>query len=130
LFVVVGPFEKRDQFAVTVKWNETPGEFDLRPQGFHGDIRLQRIWGCKNGEDFWDLEPEITAVGLRIMQYFNEHGKFEPYPDPVPIDEALLRVPPAVDDALSQLAEFGMPHLKKVVEANNVPWPRVPGTQY
>jgi hypothetical protein len=127
LYVLIVAVSRRDQFIVRVQWNQngelTSGVGINQPERPFGAEALQRIRGCKNGEDFWDLEPEITDVANRMTEIFKATGKIPDYPDPVPIEVALERVAPAVDDALHHLSAYGMPFLKRVAAAHNAPWP-------
>jgi hypothetical protein len=126
IFIELDFNQKRDHFVVLVKWSQNgewvSGGLDRPERPFGGEL-LQRIRGCKNGEDFWDLEPEITDVSNRLTEIFKATGKFPDYPEPVPIEVALERVAPAVDDALYHLTAYGMPFLKRVAAAHNAPWP-------
>jgi hypothetical protein len=127
VFVELDFNEKADKFAVQVKWNQVR---EWRSSGYHqperlfGDETLQRIRGCKNGEDLWDLDPEYSLANEREHELFMKTGKLIiSRLEPTPIETVMPLVGPAVDDALSLLAEYGMPFLKRVAAAHNVPWP-------
>lgn len=127
VFVELYFYEKEDRFAVQVKWNQ---DREWRSSGYHqperpfGGETLQRIRGCENGEDFWDLDPEYTLARAREYELFKKtHELVISTLDPTLIETVMPLVAPAVDDALNLLAEFGMPFLKRVAAVHNVAWP-------
>jgi hypothetical protein len=127
LFVEIGFSEKKDEFHAQVKWNQNAewcsGGLDQPERPFGGHI-LQRIRGCKNGEDFWDLDPEYTLARAHEYELFTKtHKLVISTLKPTPIETVTPLVAPAVDDALRHLSDYGMPFLKRVAAAHKVAWP-------
>lgn len=127
IFVELEFHEKRDSFIAQVKWSQDgewySGGMDSPERPF-GSETLQRIRGCKNGEDLWDLDPEYTAGRAREYDSFKKtHELVISTLDPTPIETVMPLVAPAVDDALSLLTDYGMPFLKRVAAVHNVAWP-------
>jgi hypothetical protein len=123
---------KGDKFTVELYWNEEdknplcPPDMDRleeynRPKGGYN---LQRLWRCKNGEDFVDLDPEYSHQ-LQNFDYEKANQILKEtgiYPSAVKtdVDVLIARAPAMIEDVLDKLVEYGIPFFRQVAQAHGV----------
>lgn len=129
-FIEAGAAEKKDFLLIDVLWN-TDDDYHRKDDfswvherlaNSKGGARLNRLWNCKNGEDFFDLDPEWTAAFRLHMDNFTKPDG-PPFPDPTPLEVVLPRMHAIVEDALDKLVAHAVPLFREVAKAHNVPLP-------
>lgn len=127
-FVMLQPFERKDQFAVEVGWSDS-ADFPWRDLGDLSHIaeprlrsRLSWLWARGNESPVWDLAPEKTAAIEGDLEAVRR-GESQAYPPDPPVEQILSRVGPAVDDAIHKLVQYGLPLFRRVAEQRGIKLP-------
>jgi hypothetical protein len=123
-FITIDAHNRDDIFYVIIKWKEIEdywslGKNEWHPEDKRGAYGLEVLSDKKKNPSgslpYFDIDPEYSAS-------FGT-GDLSNIIDPLPLDIALTRVAPLVDDALDQIKQYAMPFFHLVAQAHNAPWP-------
>ena len=128
-FILLSIPHDYDKFYVEIAWSND-GEF---PWDRHSEVvkaelpkcrqRLQYLWSNEDNSP-WSIVPELSHEERMkiIMESDDDDDTPLRQPDP-PLEEALKRVPPLVEDAVNKVVEYAIPLFKKVTEHRKLKWP-------
>jgi hypothetical protein len=126
-FLFLQAYDDKDQFTVEVAWSDD-GEFPFGAIGRtkidepQGRQRLGKLWDKGPEIPVWDVDPEHSARVREYLKSLSSDQVLE-YPPDLPIEKALPRVAPLVDDALDKFEQFGMPLFRQVAEVRGIHFP-------
>ena len=118
--------ESADEFAAEIAWSENH-EFPWHEFGMmvvekpRGRVRLGNLWEPGGGVT-WDLAPEVKA-SRRARVEMLRRGDVDAYraEDPIPpIEVAMLRIAPAVEDCLAKFEQYALPFFNAVAAHRGV----------
>jgi hypothetical protein len=134
-FVLLNIADDYDDFAIEVAWSDDRA-FPWRAFGDRFEKiavpkyrqRLSFLWVTGKWEFRWEIVrrqtyEEVSAkIAAQKRGDYAEARRIEKLIE-VPTQDALLRVPPLVNDAVHKLDEFGISLFRKVAEIQGVKWP-------
>jgi hypothetical protein len=123
LFLQIGP---QDEFTIECAWSgDGRYPFDIplgnpldypgaevrrdRPQEGRFRFRLGNLWEARR-DVWWYLAPRPSLAALQAQLSAVTHGTYQ---EP-PLDEALAKVDPLVDEAISRVRDHAVPYFLRV----------------
>jgi len=128
-FILLSIPHDYDKFYVEIAWSKN-GKFPWNDYSEFVKVelpqcreRLHRFWS-KEDDTPWSIVPELSHEERMKIIIESDDDDDTPLrqPDP-PVEEALKRVPPLVEDAVGKVVEYAIPLFKKVAEHRKLKWP-------
>jgi hypothetical protein len=134
-FVMLQPFEDKDQFTVEIAWSDD-GKFPWRELGANlfkiesprCRRRLARLWSKSQVDPTWEIVRsrtfEETSARIKALSRGDreEVQRLDQLVE-VSVEKAIPRVAPLVADAVQKLIDYGLPLFQRVVEQRGLTWP-------
>jgi hypothetical protein len=129
-FILLNVADDADNFAIEIGWSMTgkyPWEaLSHRFQKLEAPAcrgRLSVLWVMGKTEYRWEIVPGQTYEQFRARMAARRRGDFDEAEridklGEMPIEQAMARVGPLVDDAVAKTAEYGAPLFRRVIEAH------------
>lgn len=113
LFLVI--FQTRDWFTLEAAWSlnrrfpaSAPPSLPYnKPKNGDLRFRLHTLWDDPRTDFWWRLTP-MRSLEEELDQYMNEN----------PVNEAMRKVRPLIDDAIRHVVQYAMPYFQTIVAAH------------
>ena len=129
-FVMLQPFDDKDEFVVEIDWSEdgkfpidAPTSRRVKVEAPCWRVRLSGLWAAGPVSDAWEVVPAETETEWGARQAALKRGDIKRYLREPTEAEVLPRVAPLVEDAVQKLIDFGLPLFRRVAEQRGLAWP-------